>query len=74
MDLQTLWARIYPKFDGFDDLQMDKIKSIFFSELGKYSIEEKEICTDLANYSEDMKGYRMFFCCKKGRGVRKKVT
>lgn len=72
MDLQTLWARMYPKFDDFDDLQRDKIKSIFFSELGKCSIEEKEPCTDLVNYSDNMKGYTMFFVAKKVEGLGKR--
>ena len=72
MDLQTVWTNMYPKFVNFSDFERNEIKSILFSELGKYDIAEKEPCTDLANYSDDMKGYTMFFVAKKVEGLSPK--
>ncbi|MGN0488065.1 MAG: tyrosine-type recombinase/integrase [Ruminococcus sp.] len=72
MDLQTLWARMYPKFDDFDDLQKNKIKTILFCELGNFNIEEKERCKDIVQYDDDMKGYTMFFVAKKVEGLSEK--
>lgn len=73
VDLQTIWSRIYLKLDGFDEYQKDQIKSTLFCELGKYTIEEKVECKEIANYNDDMKGYTMFFVAKKVEGLSKKT-
>ncbi len=72
MDLQTIWSGIYTNLSGFNEYQKGEIKQAVFHELGKYSITEKVECKQLANYNDDMKGYRMFFVSKRVEGLSKK--
>lgn len=70
--LQTIWNNIYPYLLSFSDMQKQEIQAIFFSELGKYDIVQKQECTDLVTYDEDKKGYMMFFVAKKVEGLAEK--
>lgn len=71
MDLQTIWIRIFPKLNNYNEFQKDELKTILFSELGNYVIEEK-LCTDIVQYDDDTKGYTMFFVAKKVEGLSEK--
>lgn len=72
IDLQTIWSSIFPNLINYDEFQINEIKAILFSELGKYTFAEKEQSKELQLYDDDMKGYTMFFVAKKVEGLKEK--
>ncbi len=74
MDLQSVWIKMFPMLQGFNNEQREIIKSAMFATLGNCEISEINLSTDIV-ISEDknQRAISMFFIAKKVEGLSDKT-
>lgn len=74
MDLQSVWIKMFPMLQVFNNEQREIIKSAMFATLGNCEISEINLSTDIV-LSEDknQRAISMFFIAKKVEGLSDKT-
>ncbi len=71
--LIEVWDEMNSMLAGYSAQQINQLRVILFSVLGKYDLSKKEESTELVEYSDEQKGYNMFFVAKRVEGLSKKT-
>lgn len=74
MDLQSIWIKMFPMLQAFNNEQRETIKSAVFASLGNCEISEKNVSTDIVVSEEkNQRAISMFFIAKKVEGLSDKT-
>lgn len=74
MDLQSVWIKMFPMLQGFNNEQRETIKSAVFASLGNCEISEINVSTDIVVSEEkNQRAISMFFIAKKVEGLSDKT-
>lgn len=73
VDLRTIWSGMYNKLLSMGVEDIESVKSVMMSELGKYNVTKREETTDIVVYDSENKGYQMFFLAKRVEGLSKRT-
>lgn len=74
MDLQSVWIKMFPLLQAFNNEQRETIKSAVFASLGNCEIFEINVSTDIVVSEEkNQRAISMFFIAKKVEGLSDKT-